>query len=476
MSVESDFNHWQDLLDVAEKMRPIIKNLYDNRGVDTLLSGQSLARASAIEILEHHKKSYQKQHSLMIHETWPILAALSSSNIQNAQIDLGRVTIDYWHRYSEHQTIEEYLESMLTKSSISYDAYSHQDVVLYGFGRIGRILARLMIEQSSPRRSCRLRAVVVRPSERHDLVQRADLLMHDSIHGPFQGVVEFLEEDNCVVINGNKIQFIFAQKPSDIDYTEYGIENALIVDNTGHLKTQDELSQHLEAKGASKVVLTAPTKDNLKHIVYGVNESELTSDDRIISAASCTTNAIAPVLKIIDQQYGIIDGHIETVHSYTNDQNLIDNYHKGGRRGRSAVLNMVITSTGAAKAVEKVLPNISGKLTANAIRVPTPNVSMAVMHLTLSRSATVDSFNKYIQEVVASSSWNQFIDPQYSDNLVSSDLIGSPYVATIDLNATITTGNRAVLYVWYDNEYGYSCQVIKVIRKMLNPNEVLLPS
>ncbi|CAN0606423.1 unnamed protein product, partial [Ectocarpus sp. 12 AP-2014] len=169
---------------------------------------------------------------------------------------------------------------------------------------------------------------------------------------------------------------IYADSPDTIDYTEYGINNAIVVDNTGVWRDEEGLSQHLKSKGVAKVVLTAPGKGSLKNIVAGINGEDIDAGDTIISAASCTTNAIVPPLKAIDDEYGIVSGHVETVHAFTNDQNLIDNYHKADRRGRSAPLNMVITETGAAKAVAKVLPKLNGKLTGNAIRVPTPNVSM----------------------------------------------------------------------------------------------------
>ena len=212
--------------------------------------------------------------------------------------------------------------------------------------------------------------------------------------------------------------------------------------------------------------MTAPGKGSVKNIVMGVNDDLITSDDHILSAASCTTNAIVPVLKVINDTYGIENGHVETVHSYTNDQNLIDNYHKGNRRGRSAALNMVITETGAAKAVAKALPELQGKLTGNAIRVPTPNVSMAILNLSLGKETSVEEINGQLREASLEGPLRKQIDYVNSPEVVSTDFVGSRYASIVDAESTIVNGNRCVLYVWYDNEFGYSCQVVRMLQKM----------
>ena len=202
------------------------------------------------------------------------------------------------------------------------------------------------------------------------------------MHGPFDGTVRVDEENSTLVINGNPVKIIYASSPDEIKYKDFDIIDPIVIDNTGVWRDEDSLSKHLKS-GASKVILTAPAKGDLKNIVYGINDNILKDNDSIISAASCTTNAIVPVLKAVNDEYKIKGGHIETVHAYTNDQNLIDNFHKGDRRGRGAPLNMVITTTGAVKAVAKALPELEGKLTGNAIRVPTPNVSLAILSLAL---------------------------------------------------------------------------------------------
>ena len=221
---------------------------------------------------------------------------------------------------------------------------------------------------------------------------------------------------------------------------------------------------HLQSKGASKVILTAPGKGSLKNIVYGINDHQMAADDKIITAASCTTNAIAPVLKVVNDKFGISHGHVETVHAYTNDQNLIDNYHKGSRRGRSAALNMVLTETGAAKAVVKAVPELAGKLTGNAVRVPIPNVSMAIMNLNLLKETTKDELNEFLRDIALHSNLQNQISYTQSPDAVSSDFVGTREAGIVDANATIAQRKNCVLYLWYDNEFGYTKQVIRLAK------------
>jgi glyceraldehyde 3-phosphate dehydrogenase len=321
----------------------------------------------------------------------------------------------------------------------------------------------------------RLRAVVVRKGKGNDLQKRASLLRRDSVHGPFNGTITVDEQANAILANGNIIKVIYSDGPDQVDYTAYGIHDALIVDNTGIWKDAAGLGQHLACPGAAQVLLTAPAKGDIKNIVYGVNDGTLGNADTIVSAASCTTNAITPVLKAINDRFGIEHGHVETVHSYTNDQNLIDNYHKADRRGRAAALNMVITSTGAAKAVAKALPELAGKLTGNAIRVPTPNVSLAILNLNLVSEVDRETVNAFLREVALYSDLQEQIDYTASTELVSSDLVGSRHAGVVDSEATIAEGRRCTLYVWYDNESGYSSQVVRLMREMAGIRYPSLP-
>ncbi|AIG07074.1 NADPH-dependent glyceraldehyde-3-phosphate dehydrogenase [Corynebacterium pseudotuberculosis] len=268
---------------------------------------------------------------------------------------------------------------------------------------------------------------------------------------------------------------IYANDPIAIDYTSYGINNAIVVDNTGVWRDRAGLSQHLSAKGVKRVILTAPGKGDLKNVVYGINHDDISDSDQIVTAASCTTNGITPTLKVINDHYGIENGHVETVHSFTNDQNLIDNFHKGARRGRAAGLNMVLTETGAAKAVSKALPELEGKLTGNSIRVPTPDVSMAVLNLTLEREVSREEVNELMDKVALHSDLRQQISYINSPEVVSSDFVGSTHAGIVDGLATIANGKHLVLYVWYDNEFGYSNQVIRIVEHVAGARPKVLP-
>ncbi|MGI9318628.1 MAG: glyceraldehyde-3-phosphate dehydrogenase [bacterium] len=460
---------------LAELMIPSVGQLYREQGVIVTVFGRKLMNASVIDIIKAHRfgRNMVGQQPAL-EQTSAVLEAMKKMNLGASRIDIGRLAYSY--SVDEGQSIEGFLDQELASVNTGDCNLlpQPQDVVLYGFGRIGRILARLLIERTTANNKLRLRAIVVRGGRDGDLEKRASLLRRDSIHGPFNGSITVDAEHNAIIANGNYIKVIYANQPEDIDYTEYDIDNALIVDNTGKFKDETALSRHLVPKGASKVLLTAPAGGNIKNIVYGVNQ-DMIGDEKIVCAASCTTNAITPVLKSINDRYRIVNGHVETVHSYTNDQNLIDNYHSAERRGRSAPLNMVLTSTGAAKAVAKALPELAGKLTGNAIRVPTPNVSMAVMNLNLAETPSRDDLNTHMRDVAYDSPLSEQIAYSASTEVVSTDFVGTPEPAIFDSVATIVQGNSCVLYVWYDNEYGYSVQVVRVMRHMVGMHIPALP-
>jgi glyceraldehyde 3-phosphate dehydrogenase len=460
---------WQERQTYAENMQPIIGQLFRNKGIDISVYGRSLVNASPIDIIKAHKSvALHEESKLRLRESFPFVKAIDKMRLAPAHIDAGKLAYNYLYKGGANGlTIEQFLEKELISGVVQDNNTKSQDVVLYGFGRIGRLLARLLIEQTGPNSKLNLRAIVLRPSKGgDDLEKRASLLRRDSVHGAFNGSITIDKENNVIKANGAFIQVIYTSSPSEVDYTKYGIENALVVDNTGIWTDEDGLSQHLSSKGVGKVLLTAPAKGDIKNIVYGVNQDMILATDKIISAASCTTNAITPVLKALNDEFGIKNGHVETIHSYTNDQNLIDNYHKAPRRGRSAPLNMVISTTGAAKAVAKALPELKGLLTGNAIRVPTPNVSMAIMNLNLNKATDKDMLNDYLRNISLNSPLQDQLDYTASNEIVSTDLVGSRFAGVVDSQATIVDGDRAVLYVWYDNEFGYSCQVVKVMLEM----------
>lgn len=461
---------------LAENMIPLVGQMYRNRGVIVTVFGRKLMNASVIDIIKAHRSGRNTVGQIpTLTDTSAVLAAMQAMNLGASRVDIGKLANRFTN--SGNASLQHYIAAQLAAVNNKGKNIlpQPQDVVLYGFGRIGRILARMLIERTTASNKMRLRAIVVRGGGDDDLEKRASLLRRDSIHGPFNGSITVEHENSAIIANGNYIKVIFADQPEDIDYTRYGIENVLVVDNTGIFKDQPALSRHLESKGCSKVLLTAPAGGKIKNIVYGVNQAMI-GKQQIICAASCTTNAITPVLKAIHDRYQIQSGHIETIHSYTNDQNLIDNYHQADRRGRSAPLNMVLTSTGAANAVAKAVPALAGKLTANAIRVPTPNVSMAVMNLNLAEQCSSQQINDYMRQISIDSALSEQIAYSASAQVVSSDIVGTPQPAVFDSVATIAQGNRCVLYVWYDNEYGYSTQVVRVMRHMIGLHIPSLPA
>jgi glyceraldehyde 3-phosphate dehydrogenase len=462
-------------------MIPLIGRLYRKNNVVTSVYGRAVINQSVIDIIRAHRFVRQVEDSeLSVHDTLPILHAMDNMELGRGHVDIGKLAVKF---KQSDDSLEAFLKQEIGPIVGQYHSQSVEDaerdtkdVVLYGFGRIGRLLARILIEKAGGGNNLRLRAIVVRQGGAdNDLEKRASLLRRDSVHGPFNGTITVDKENSALVANGNFIKVIYSPGPDQVDYTEYGINNAIVIDNTGIWRDEAGLGLHLKSRGVSRVLLTAPGKGDIKNIVHGINNDWITADDRILSAASCTTNAITPVLKAIQDEYGIEDGHVETVHSYTNDQNLIDNYHKGSRRGRSAPLNMVITETGAAEAVAKALPELKGKLSGNAIRVPTPNVSMAILNLSLGKAVDVEGVNEYLRDMALHSELQKQIDFVNSPEVVSTDFVGSRHAGIVDAQATITSGKRLILYVWYDNEAGYSAQVIRVVNQMAGVEYPVFP-
>lgn len=464
---------WNDKLESAQKMLPLIGNLHRQSNVVVSVFGRLLIDVTDIDIVKAHRYSrLANDRELTPADTLPILEALTSLNLGTASIDLGRLAAKFAEQGGD---LDAFLKEELAEVIGTATERPSKDIVLYGFGRIGRLLARILISREATYGGARLRAIVVRKKSADDIIKRASLLRRDSVHGAFRGTITVDEENDVIWANGTKIQMIYANDPASIDYTAYGINDAILVDNTGVWRNREGLSQHLQSKGIERVVLTAPGKGDLRNVVYGINHNDITDEDTIVTAASCTTNGITPSLKVLNDHYGIVYGHVETVHSFTNDQNLIDNFHKGARRGRAAGLNMVLTETGAAKAVAKALPELEGKLTGNAIRVPTPDVSMAVLNLTLEKEVTREEVNHLMDQVALHSDLRQQISYIASPEVVSSDFVGSTHAGIVDGLATIANGNHLVLYVWYDNEFGYSNQVIRIVEHLAGARPKVLP-
>ncbi|WP_275316068.1 glyceraldehyde-3-phosphate dehydrogenase [Tenacibaculum bernardetii] len=443
----------------------IVNDLWYDKSIELVLFRNPLVDKRASEVLnliDYAREFVAKPIS--INDALEIAKAIQSIDLPASKLDIGKLAYEYHLQDDDNADKLAFVQNQL-KDATQAENIQPKDVVLYGFGRIGRLLARELMSKMGKGSQLRLRAVVTRGEINEAVLEkRASLLSIDSVHGDFLGTVQVDVDNNALIINGTTVYMISAGKPEDIDYTKYGINDALIIDNTGAFKDKEALSRHLVPKGASKVLLTAPGK-GIPNIVHGVNHAENNPDNiDIFSAASCTTNAITPVLKVLEDNFGIKKGHLETIHAYTNDQNLVDNMHKKYRRGRAAALNMVITETGAGKAVAKALPALEGKLTSSAIRVPVPNGSLAILNLQLNSSTTVEAVNAIMKQYALEGDLVEQIQYSLNNELVSSDIVGTTAPSIFDSKATIADGNTIVIYVWYDNEYGYSHQVMRLAK------------
>ncbi len=444
----------------------IISDLWYDKTIELVLFRNQLIDKNVSEILSivNYAKKFVKK-PISIFDAVEIAKIISQLDLPPSQIDIGKLAYEFYIKENDNHL--DFIKNEFADADKSIVIQS-KDIVLYGFGRIGRLLARELTSRTGKGKQLRLRAIVTRGEITPAVLdKRAALLQNDSVHGVFKGSVQPDYEKNALLINGSTIPIISANNPEDIDYTLYGIHDALVIDNTGAFRTKEALERHLKAKGVEKVLLTAPGKEGVPNIVYGVNHTDYDPDNYdVFSAASCTTNAIAPVLQAIDEVFGIEKGHLETIHAYTNDQNLVDNMHKKYRRGRAAAINMVITETGAGNAVGKAVPSLLGKLTSNAIRVPVPNGSLAILNLKIIKETNKKGVNEIIKESALEGHLVEQIKYAISNELVSSDIIGTSAPAIFDSKATIVDkdGNNIILYVWYDNEYGYSHQVIRLAR------------
>lgn len=462
---QTQLNDWINHEKAAIDLINAVGKLWFERSIELILFRNQLFDRSASEIMNLHlyAKNIVKK-PITVFDTVALANEILTSNVGAGRIDIGKLAYEWHQENANYKSKADFINDKLKGLIGNNTTVTPKDVVLYGFGRIGRLAARELITLAGKGEQLRLRAIVTRGNGDDEIIKRADLLRTDSVHGPFPGTVIEDLENKALIINGHTVHMIDAKNPEDVDYTKYGINDALLIDNTGVFRDDVELSRHLKAKGIDKVLLTAPAKGNVPNVVHGVNHETVDlKTQKIFSAASCTTNAIMPILYVIDKELKIEKGHIETVHSYTNDQNLLDNYHKKYRRGRSAALNLVITETGAESALKKVLPHLSGKFTANSVRVPTPNVSLAILNLNIGKEVTKDEVNEIIRRYALQGNLVEQIQFAFSNELVSTDIIGNPCPSVFDSQATIISPDKKsiVLYVWYDNEYGYTRQVIR---------------
>ena len=461
------FENWISEEKIAVNLLNSAGMLMYDKGIEIILFRQNILDVGVTELMRlfNYAQNVVKRE-INIQTADALINEICNLTLPPSKLDIGLLTAEFIEEKSTNH--KDFVLKKLDSIINTKHEFLPRDIVLFGFGRIGRLAARELIKQAGKGQQMRLKAIVVRKLTDEQIIKRSNLLRNDSVYGAFNGVVEIDLLNKSIIVNGQIIRLIEGSNPDKINYQDFGINNALLIDNTGAFTTKEALSIHLKAKGINKVLLTAPGKE-IPNIVYGINNNGLDIDNNdIFSAASCTTNCIAPILKLVEDSYGINTGHLETVHSYTNDQNLLDNMHKKPRRGRSAAINMVITSTGAGKAVTKVIPSLEGKLTANAVRVPTANVSLAILRLNLKKSTSLEEINEMVRGHALSGKLVNQINYQIDPELVSTDIIGNACCSVFDSQATICTndGNDVVLYVWYDNEFGYTKQVIRLAKQI----------
>lgn len=466
---DSALKNWREQEKTSLDLLKIAGDLRFKRSIELIIFRRDIYDVRPSELLNHHlnAKNYSDKE-VSIEVTHALAKAIQAiEELAPCKLDIGKLALEWESEGSDFSNEKEFIHYKLKDFiNVSPKNEDSKDVILYGFGRIGRLAARRLIDTTGKGEQLRLKAIVVRPKlkdRREEAIKRASLLQSDSVHGTFRGTVDVSENGEELILNGNRVQLIFANQPSDIDYTDYGIKDAILIDNTGVWRDKEGLSSHLRP-GVDHVILTAPGKGDVPNVVYGVNHKEFDYEqNNVLSAASCTTNAIVPAIKVIHDTYGIENGHVESIHSYTNDQNLLDNFHKKPRRGRSAPINMVLTSTGAASAISKVIPELSGKLTGNAVRVPTPNVSLAILNLSLEKETTVNDLNAAIRNAALHGPLVEQIYYSSDTEYVSTNVISMPITCVFDAPSTIISndGKKATIYLWYDNEYGYTCQVIR---------------
>lgn len=467
-SYEKELAFQADRRKATTEFIKIASDLWYDKSIEVVIFKNQIIDRNVSDIIHLHEYAGEfVQKPISIFDSVEILRAINDMKLPPSKLDIGKLTYEYHSDDNNFTTDAKAFVINKLQYANETEEITPKDVILYGFGRIGRLLARELMAKTGKGNQLRLRAIVTRGESNADILEkRANLLRTDSVHGKFTGTVDIDVKKNALLINGTTVHVINAQKPEDIDYTKYGISDALVIDNSGAFRDKKELSRHLKSKGASKVLLTAPGKE-VPNIVHGVNHTEHDPDKvKIFSAASCTTNAITPILKVVEDSLGIIKGHLETIHAYTNDQNLVDNMHSKYRRGRAAALNMVITETGAGQAVAKALPSLKGKLTSNAIRVPVPNGSLAILNLEIENKTSIDGINTILKKYALEGDLVEQIQYSFSKEMVSSDIVGTAAPSIYDSKATIvdSSGKNIVLYIWYDNEYGYSHQVIRLAK------------
>lgn len=326
------------------------------------------------------------------------------------------------------------------------------NIGINGFGRIGRLVFRRMLKTGGFN--------ILGINDVTDAKTLAYLLKYDSVHGKFDGTVT--AEADGIVVDGKKYKVMAEKDPTKLPWKDLGVD--IVIEGTGVFTSREKLAMHITA-GAKKVLLTAPAKDEIDAtVVLGVNDNVLTGKEVFLSNASCTTNCLAPMVKVLHETWGLDHGFMTTIHSYTNDQRLLDLPHKDLRRARAAALSIIPTTTGAARTVGKVIPELKGKLDGFSLRVPTPDASITDLVAILKKPATKEEVNAAMKQAAATSL--KGIMEYTEEDIVSTDIIGNPHSCIFDSKLTMAMGNTVKVFGWYDNEWGFSCRVVDLLKKI----------
>mgnify|MGYP006279350067 CR=1 FL=1 len=327
-------------------------------------------------------------------------------------------------------------------------------IAINGFGRIGRLVFRSMFEDNE--------LEVVAINDLTDAHTLSHLLKYDSVHGVYKYDVDYKED--AIIVDNKRIKFYSEKDPEKLPWEELGVD--VVVESTGVFRTREGPEKHLKA-GAQKVIISAPAKSKIDAtVVLGVNHDDLKKEDKIISNASCTTNCLAPVMKVLVDKFGVDSAYMTTIHSYTTSQRILDFPHKDLRRARAAAVNILPTTTGAAIATSKVIPELEGKINGMAVRVPTPDGSLVDVTAILEKEVTTEELNKAMKE--AAETYLEGILQYTEAPIVSSDIVGNPYSSIFDAQATMTNGKLVKFLSWYDNEWGYSSRLVDLAKYVLN--------
>lgn len=450
---------FSQIIEVAEQLTVVASRLYRQHDVRLQCAGHPVLSRSPAQLVASMQFALVA-NGIELDEMRELLKALTDAELMPCTIDIADIAA------GEGLDTPELLQVI----EVSDDRAEPRDVVLNGFGRVGRLLVRLMFEDGCGP-LLQLRAIAVRPGT--ELEHRTELLRQDSIHGRIHADVEYAQDDRAVVINGQSVPFVEMSGPEDVSQLQpLSLDsNTLLIDSTGSRRKKAELDPWIGGT-ISQVLVTAPCSEPVPNVVRGIHSAEVDLSQPLISAASCTTNAIAPIAAWLESTYGLKHLHMETVHAYTNDQNLVDNAHSSPRRSRAATENMIITATGAQKAVGLVLPDIGAKMTATAVRVPVADVSLLTCIFQLDGLATGDEMREAFRQASHQIGWRQLLGFSSNAAAASSDFKGDRHACVIDGPSIECDADRGVLQAWYDNEIGYCAQVLRLAEDM-SPNSAI---